>query len=156
LTPAVLIAVFSLLVFVFTSCSRKNKDATIKADLTTKAKSDKDFLGTRFIVENGLVTLSGNCPTDKAKSDVETTVKGVYGVKGVINNISIAAVVVGTDELLKQSVDTVLQNYQGVQAIVSDSVAQLEGRVESKESQQLLASIEKMRPQRVENKLMVK
>jgi hyperosmotically inducible periplasmic protein len=147
---------FSLLVFVFKSCSQKNKDATIKADLTTKAKSDKDFLGTRFIVENGLVTLSSNCPTDKAKSDVETTVKGVYGVKGVINNIGIAAVVVGPDELLKQSVDTVLQNYPGVQAIVSDSVVQLEGRVGSKESQQLLASIEKMRPQRVENKLMVK
>jgi hyperosmotically inducible periplasmic protein len=155
-TRTILLTFFSVLIFVLSSCSQENKDTTVKADLSTKAKTEKDFLGVRFVVENGLVTLNGNCPTDKARSHVESTVKAVYGVRGVINNITIAPVTLGTDELLKQGVDSVLQRYAGVQAIVRDSVVELEGSVDSKQSQKLLASIEKLRPERVENKLMIK
>src|ERR1700709_661922 len=81
-------------VMLLQSCSPQ--DTTIKADLVTKAKSDKDFAGVRFTVDKGIVTLKGECATEKSKSTVETTVKGVYGVKNVVNDIAIAPVVIGT------------------------------------------------------------
>ena len=142
-------------VFAFVSCSR-NKDATIKADLTTKATTEKDFSGVRFTVEDGVVTLSGVCATDKARNSVYEKVKGLYAVKDVVNNLSIGPVVIGTDELLKQGVDSVLKKYAGVQAIVRDSVVELEGKATSHESEKLIAAIEKLAPERVENKLMVR
>jgi hyperosmotically inducible periplasmic protein len=143
------------LTFVLESCNG-GKDATIKADLTTKAKSDKELTGVRFTVENGIVTLSGECPTEKTKNAVETKVKKLYGVKSVINNIEVGPVVIGTDELLKEGVDSILKNYAAVQAIVKDSVVELQGRVESKNSQKLIAEIEKLKPERIDNKLSLK
>jgi osmotically-inducible protein OsmY len=154
-TALALITFLSFETVVLTSCS-ENKDEMIKADLTTKAKSDKDFLGVRFTVENGIVTLSGQTPTEKARGAVCRKVKRLYGVKGVVNNLNIGAVVVGTDELLRQSVDSVLSNYAGVQAVVKDSIVELEGKLGSKESEKLLAAIEKLGPERVENKLIIK
>lgn len=38
-------------------------------------------------VDKGVVTLSGNVPTDKAKADFERLAKGVMGVNTVVNNV---------------------------------------------------------------------
>src|SRR4051812_10732989 len=89
---------------VLASC-HSDKDAIIKADLSTKAESEKDFAGVLYTVENGMVTLEGACPSGKSKDAVEKTTKGLYGVKQVVNHIVIAPVVIGTDELLKKRVD---------------------------------------------------
>lgn len=73
------VAVFACLAaFVFVSC--QNSDTDIKGDLATKAEQDKNFAGVGFTVENGIVNLTGECATDKARSTAESTVKGVYGV----------------------------------------------------------------------------
>jgi hypothetical protein len=147
--------IFNMIVLALASCSQ-NKDATVKADLTTKAKTEKDFAGVRFTVENGIVTLNGQCATEKARSSVYAKVEGLYGVERVINNISIGPVVIGTDELLKQGVDSVLKKYAGVQAIVRDSVVQLEGRVKSRETKELIAAIEKLGPERIDTRLLMR
>ena len=57
------------------------------------------------------MTLNGECATDKSKNTVEKTVKAVYGVKDVVDNIAVAPVVIGTDQQLKQGVDSVLEDY---------------------------------------------
>jgi len=149
------VVVTSFLIFVLLGCSQKKTDTAVKADLLTKAKSEKDFAGVRFIVENGVVTISGECPSEKSKSTVESTVKGVYGVKNVINTITIAPVVIGTDHLLKQGVDSVLKKYATVQAIVQDSIITLEGKLDNKEAQQLTTAIQSLKPRAVEMKMTV-
>src|SRR5947209_4589122 len=111
------LSIFFLLIFALFSCSQQYKDEAIKKDLTSKAKSGKEFTGVRFVVNDGIVSLSGECPTPQDRNKVESTVRGVYAVKGVINNITIAPVVIGTDKQLKQSVDSTLKTYPGVTAI---------------------------------------
>lgn len=126
------------------------KDATIKADLVTKAKSDKDFAGVRFTVDKGVVTLSGDCATEKSKSTVETVVKGVYGVNQVVNNITVAPVVIGTDQQLKQGVDSVLKDYPGLEAITKDSIVYLQGKIADNEVIKVKDAISMLKPKIIE------
>ena len=128
-------------------------DAGIKADPGTKAKDDKDFAGVNFTVENHIVTLTGNCPTLKSKSTVETTVKGVYGVKEVINNIEVAPVVIGTDQQLKQGVDSILKKYPGLTAFINDSIIYLEGKVPDEQVVKLKDAIDTLKPKAVHARL---
>ena len=136
---------------VLAGCSPK--DTTIKADLVTKAKSDKDFAGVRLTVDKGVVTLSGECPTEKARSTVETTVKGVYGVKDVINKVSIAPVVLGTDQQLKQGVDSLLRAFPTIEAITKDSVVYLQGKLPDDQVMELKNKVNQLKPKMVDARL---
>ena len=129
------------------------KDTTIKADLVTKAKEDKDFAGVRFVVDKGIVTLNGECATEKSKNTVEKTVKGVYGVKDVKNNIIIAPVVIGTDQQLKQGVDSLLKDYPAMEAITKDSIVYLQGKLADEQVMKLKDAINTLKPKMVDASL---
>jgi osmotically-inducible protein OsmY len=146
----------AVLIPILASCSSPDKqDKSIKADLTVKAEKKQDFAGVIFTVEKGIVTLSGQCPTDKSKTSVEGTVKKLYGVKDVVNNITIAPVVIGTDQGLKHQVDSVLKKYAGVQALTRDSIVHLEGKVKQDELPQLTAAINSLSPRQIDSKVSV-
>lgn len=148
----VIIACFTA--FVFSNC--QNGDADVKGDIAAKAHQDKNFSGVSFTVEKGIVNLTGECPTEKVKNQVENKVKGIYGVKDVVDNMVIAPVVIGTDYDLKQSVDSVLEKYAGAQAVVKDSIVTLEGTVKSQEAEKITAAVSTLKPRRIENKLSTK
>jgi hyperosmotically inducible protein len=148
--------IFYFLIIAVCSCSQQYKDEEIKKDLTSKVKNEKDFIGVRFVVNDGIVSMSGECPTPQAKSKVESKVKSMYAVKGVLNNITIAPVVIGTDQQLKQSVDSTLKTYPGVTAIVKDSIVQLLGKAQSKDQQKLLSAIQSLQPKRLESEVAFK
>ena len=147
----------ALLASTMSGCgSKSGKDRSVKADLLTKAESEKDFTGVRFTVENGIVQLSGQCTTEKARALVEKKVKDLYGVKAVVNNITIGPVVIGTDQLLKQGVDSILKQYAGVEAITKDSMVLLKGKIERNKLGNLLDAVNQLQPRKVENGLLVK
>ncbi len=148
------LGLFSFVLLLLISCeSRQRKDEIVKADLVVKAKKEKAFSGVRFTVANGIVTLNGVCPTDKAKSIVESTVKGVYAVKDVVNNIAIGPVIIGTDEQLRESVDSVLEKYPAVEAVVADSMVTLQGEVPTAKAGNLVSAIQQLKPKGVQNSL---
>lgn len=142
-----------LLIIAICSCSQQYKDREIKKDLTSKAKSNKELIGVHFVVNDGIVSLSGECATPQDRAKVESTVKGVYAVTGVLDNIAIAPVVIGTDNLLKQSVDSTLKTYPGVRALVKDSIVQLQGYAETKDEQKLSTSIQELGPKQLQNQV---
>ena len=146
----------ALLTGSMSGCDKSNKDSVIKADLASKAESEKDFAGVRFTVENGIVSLSGQCATEKAKATVESTVKKLYGVKDEVSNITIGPVVIGTDQLLKQGVDSVLKHYAGVEAITRDSLVFLQGKIERDKFEELLEAINQLQPKKIEQSLSMK
>lgn len=152
----ILMSFYALLLLALNSCSQQHKDEEIKRDLTAKAKNYKEFAGVHFVVHDGIVSLSGECPTENWKSVVETKVKGVYAVKGVINHITIAPVIIGTDDQLKQSVDSVLKIYPDVEAIVKDSIVELQGSAQSKDKQKLLSAIQQLQPRQLQNDVIFK
>ncbi len=147
---------FCLFSFIEIGCSQKTIDKETKADITTKAETDINFVGVKYTVADGIVTLSGNCSTEKAKSSVEGTVKEIAGVKNVVNTITIAPVTITADQPLKKSVDSVLKKYARVQADVTDSIVVVKGEVEQKEMQKLLEGLNSLQAKKVENQLVVR
>ena len=100
-SKSILPYVFFVFMLINTSCSQQNEDKNIKADLSAKAKNELNFAGVNFTVTDGVVTLTGNCGSEKSKNTVEETVKSVNTVKGINNKIVIAPVNINADLRLK-------------------------------------------------------
>ena len=143
------------LLFLLFSCSQSTKDQGIKEMIATKAKQEISFAGVNFLVEGGVVTLTGNAPTEKDKSEIEEKIKGVAGVKNVVNQLVVAPVVLDGNFSLKQSVDDILKKYPTVQAQVKDSIIALQGTIDSKKAQKLFKSIGQLKAKGVTNELVI-
>ena len=76
----------------FFSCSPK--DADIQKAITEKMATTPEMSGITATVSEGVVTLSGQCKDEACKASCETIIKGVKGVKSIVNNCSIPAPVV--------------------------------------------------------------
>lgn len=139
--------------FVFTSCSQQKKDREIKAEITVKSKQEIAFAAVSATVREGVVTLTGTCPSSKAREKAGSTVKQVPGVKGVINQINIAPVVLDTDPYLKQSVDSVLKQYALAQAQVEQNKVLLTGEAPANDIPKILQGLQKLSITSIDNKL---
>lgn len=133
------------------SCSQEKIDTETKQDLTAKAESDPYFTGVRFSVHNGVVILSGACPTEKAKLEIMEKTRKIAGVKKVEDQLMIAPVTIGLDDDLKKSVDSVLKNYPRVTAAVQDSTVTLSGIASFRRTEELLTAIRELRPRMLNN-----
>jgi hypothetical protein len=141
--------VTGILIMAFTGCNQSN-DTSVKTDLGTKAKAETDFAGVRFTVEKGVVTLRGKCATKKSMNKVEETARQLFGVKNVVNELEVAPVVIGTDFLLKQAVDSVLMKYPAVEGITTDSVVLIKGKTETAKLSELVGAVRSLGPRRIE------
>ena len=106
----------------FTSC--KPKDSEIKANVEAALKADMKMANTMVDVNDGKVTLSGECTDDACKAKCESTAAGVKGVKPpVINNLTVAAPMV--TEPAPASTTTVLD--AATQQKVKDGLKDING-----------------------------
>ena len=138
------------------SCKAKNKDADIRTAIESKKTVDPSLAGVQATVAEGTVTLTGQCADEACKTSAENTVKGIDGVKKVVNNITLAPVTVTTDDPLRTSLQTVIAKYNGVQADVSDGVVTLRGTIEDRDKlQQLMMEVNALQPRKVENQLVI-
>lgn len=145
------------------SCKGTQTDSEIQASINEKIASKDEMKGLQASVSNGVVTLSGECPTDECRKDCAEEVKEIKGVKSVQNNIQVASattapapVEVTADETLKNSVNDVVRNYQGVNAEVKDGVITLRGEIQRSRLQDLIVSLNELKPRKVENQLVIK
>jgi hypothetical protein len=138
-----------------TSCKQEQIDKDIKKQLALKAKTEIHYAGLYYTVAEGVLTLSGKSPTEKAKQAALKEIEGLAGVKQVIDQIQVAPVVIGTDYTLKYTVDSVLTEYPLALAEVQDSVITLRGQVKGKQLQNLLTGIDDLHPKQVHNLLLV-
>ncbi|QJD95831.1 BON domain-containing protein [Mucilaginibacter robiniae] len=136
-------------------CSQQKKDKEIKADITIKAKTDVNFVGVNYTVDQGIVTLTGTSPAQKTKEAVEHTVKSINIIKGVNNQIKVGSVLLDNDYTLKLAVDSVLADYPAVEARVEQQVVTLLGKTPKQEAGKLLPAIDKLHPAKVENELVM-
>jgi hypothetical protein len=142
-------------VLLLLSCSRQTMDRAIKGDIATKAKTEIAFAGVNYTVADGVVNLSGACPSPKEKSNVETTVQKIAGVKKVVNNISLSPVLLDENFSLKQSVDSVLKDYNLVTAQLQNKQVVLTGQAGEKEAQELTKSLQQLPVSGIENRLSI-
>lgn len=124
------------------SCGQQVTDRHIKADITSKAKEDVNFVGVRFIVEDGKVTLWGNCPTPDSRAAVRRKLRTIHVIKSIDDHLLIRPVLIGSSFAKKLQVDSILANYPVVTAELSGDIVMLAGELKQKELEKLLASFE--------------
>jgi hyperosmotically inducible periplasmic protein len=146
----------------FVSCKSNVSDADIQTEVNKKLADDAGS-GLTASVNAGTVTLTGTCKTEECKRECADEVKGVKGVKNVVNNITVASANVNTgpvditaDAPLQQAVDNVVKDYKDVKAEVKDGVVTLRGEIKRDNLQKLIASLNELKPKKVENQLVIK
>ena len=133
LSTSLLLAGALVIALGFTACKKKAKDADIKAAIETALKADPMSAGTMVSVDKGIATISGECKDEACKTHCADLVKGVKGVKEVVNNISIAPppppVVNADDEALNKGLTDALKDHPGVKFSISDGKIVLTGEI---------------------------
>ncbi|MEQ1675919.1 MAG: BON domain-containing protein [Chitinophagaceae bacterium] len=151
LTPFLLVAVASLAIS-FSSCKSKPKDADIKAAIETALKADPMSAGTMVAVDKGVATISGECKDDMCKTHCAELVKGIKGVKEVVNNCTIAAPPpppMATDaavDVLSQGLTDALKDHPGVTGTVENGKIVLKGEIAKAKWAMIKQTLDKLKP----------
>ncbi len=121
----------------FTSC--KPKDSEIKANVESALKTDMKMANTMVDVNDGKVTLSGECVDEACKAKCQSTAAGVKGVKTpVINNLTVVAPTMVTEpastttmlnDASKQAVNDGLKDIKGITVDYTAEKAVIKGQV---------------------------
>ena len=139
------------------------KDSSIQAAVETALRNNSAVSGISANVQDGVVTLSGECKDEDSKSAVEAEAAKVKGVKKVINNCTItpapmqpAPVTISPDDTLIKNVNDAIKDYPGVKASVNDGVVTLTGNIKRSELQKLMMSLQSLHPKKINNQLTIK
>ena len=138
------------------SCKQKTSDTDIQSAITAKMPS-----GVSSTVNNGVVTLTGDCRDEACKTNAEQAAKDVKGVKSVVNNITLVVigsqpVEISSDETLRNTVADAIRAYQGIKADVKDGVVTLTGEIKRSDLQNVISKVNELKPKKVENKLVIR
>lgn len=141
-------ACFSLIIF--GACKSKPKDADIKTAIETALKADPSAAGTMVTVEKGVATITGVCADEMCKTKCAEIVKGIKGVKEVVNNCTIAPapepVVIADDSALSQGLMDALKDVAGVKGQVTDGKIVLKGEIAKAKWAALKQLLDKLKP----------
>lgn len=143
--------------FTLQSCKGRT-DADIQTDYQNEIRNDAQLGTITATVNDGVMTLSGQCPDQSCKTNAEDKAKKTKGVKSVVNNISVgtsAPVVIEDDATLRNSVANVVRNYAGVTADVNGGVVTLRGRITRDNLQKLMPELHALNPKNIDNQLTV-
>lgn len=157
-----LLPVFLLVATIsFTSCGPKDSELQTKSQESLNANPETS--GTTVSVKDGVATLSGEVESENAKVEGEQAVKGVKGVKSVVNNLTVAPapvisepVVVSTDSKLTSDVNDAIKDNPGVSATVVDGVVTLSGTISKDNNRKLMMQLNTLGPKKIENNLIIK
>ena len=133
------------------------KDADIQTEANTAIAATP---GMTVAVSSGVATISGQAADESAKAAAETAVKGVKGVKSVVNNATVAPppapVVISADDSLKTNVTAALKDYPTLTASVQDGVVTLTGTVQKAALPKVMQALSALHPKKIDNKATVK
>jgi hyperosmotically inducible periplasmic protein len=139
------------------------KDADVEKAVAEKISATPELSGISATVKDGVVTLSGEVKDDASKAMAETSVKGIKGVKSVVNNTSVAppppppaTVEITADDPLTKAVADATKDFTGVTATVKDGVVTLTGEIKKTDLPKLMQAIMASKPKKVENQLVIK
>lgn len=146
----------ALLSFQLQSC-KGNRDPEIQTAIASATQTNADLAGVTATVNNGLVTLTGQCADDRNRKKAEKTIKNIDGVKDVVNNIMVTtSAEITPDKELKKNMEKVVSDYKNVQADVNNGIITLRGEVKQDKLQQLMMDLNALHPKRIDNQLAVK
>lgn len=147
--------------FFLSSCQPDDKKVAenVKSGITAL---DPDI---QVNVNDGVVTLSGEVSDDATKNSAETSVKGIKGVKSVVNNITVREEVqaappvpINSDNQVRQSIDSSFakKNIKGVNVSVVNGEVTLTGDVKKSDLTKVMQAANESKPKKVINQLTIK
>ncbi len=154
LTPLIVFALF------FVGCGPKDKD--IQTSVENKIRTENNMTGIAATVNDGVVTLSGQCESEAAKAKCTELAQGVKGVKSVTNNCTVmqmqtqTPMQVNPDETLQKGVTDATKDHPGVSATVNDGVITLTGNITRDKLSKLMMTLNSLQPKKIQNQLTIK
>ena len=114
----------------------------------------------QLTVDNGYVTLYGEVPWAYQKNAAEKIAQNILGVKNVMNNIALNAIIVphnAEDQIIKALERSTLLNSKGLRVQVDGTTVQLKGRVHTLSEKEEAEQIAYKAPgvQKVQNDIVV-
>ncbi|MEO5651094.1 MAG: BON domain-containing protein [Ginsengibacter sp.] len=152
-------AIFLSASILFFGC--KPKDSDVQAKISEQFAATPECAGASSNVVDGVATLTGEVKDDACRNVVETTAKGVKGVKSVVNNTTIPApmqapVVVNPDNTLNQGVTDATKDFPTVTAVVNNGEITLTGTIKRADLQKLMQTLNTLKPSKINNQLTIK
>lgn len=158
---SILLACLAMMGILLYAC--KPSDAKLQKEVNDKLSTAAP--GVIAEVKGGVATLSGEVMDDAAKTTAEDAAKGVKGIKSVTNNVLVtpppptpAPVVINPDDLIRNSVDSVLKvaGISGVTASVANGEVTLTGSIPKADLKKVMQAANEAKPKKVINKLTLK
>jgi osmotically-inducible protein OsmY len=133
------------------ACGPKDADIKTAADAALSKMP-----GISVTVTDGVATIAGQFADSGQRSIAEGAVKGVKGVKSVVDNGTVAApVVISADDSLRTNVATALSAYGTLSSQVQDGVITLGGTVNKADLPKVMQALSALHPKKIENKATV-
>lgn len=137
------------IVFTFSACKSTPKDADIKASVETALRADPMAAGTMVSVDKGVATITGECTDQACKDHCGSLVKGIKGVKEVVNNCTVAPapmpVINADDATLTQGLADALKDNPSVQSSVVNGKIVLTGEIAKAKWAMLKQTLDKLK-----------
>ncbi|MBK9328103.1 MAG: BON domain-containing protein [Sphingobacteriales bacterium] len=153
----VLSVILVAVVLCFTAC--KPKDADIKKAVEQKISAIAE--GITVEVTDGVATLTGEFKDEAAMLAAEEAIKGIKGLKSVVNNGTVTPpppppVEITADDPLSIAVTDASKDFPTVKTEVKDGVVTLTGEIQKKDLIKLMQTLNSLKPKKIDNQLTVK
>ena len=148
--------VLFLLSFQLVSCGGENNDAAIQTKISELTNNTSELQNVSASVSKGVVTLLGQCKSEKDREKAEKVIKNIDEVEDVINNITVTeSIEITPDSQLKDLTEKAVKEYKHIRADVSNGIITLRGSIEQDDLQKLMMDLNSSRPRRIDNQLVV-
>jgi hyperosmotically inducible protein len=150
-------ALFLAVAVLFSAC--KPNDAAIAESVKGKVSAVAQGVGVD--VKNGVVTLTGQVTDEATRTAVEAALKGLKGVKSVVNNTTVPPppppVVINPDDTLRSAIQASFdaKGIKGITAAVSNGEVTLTGDVKKADLAKVMQAANEAKPKKVVNNMKV-
>ena len=142
--------------FQMVACGGGNNDAAIQTKIASITQTNPEMQSVSAAVSEGVVTLVGQCKSEKDRERAEKAVKDIDDVKEVVNNITITEnLVVTPDNELRENAADVLKKYKKVRADINGGIITLRGNIDKEDLPQLQMDLNALKPRRIDNQMVV-
>ncbi len=155
------LAMFALIAFVLFACGPKDEKIAEMAKASISAIAPNVGVA----VKDGKLSLTGEVESNEIKAKIEEAAKGIKGVKGLANELTVKPkgptpqeLAAMADSALGTSISSALTalNIPGLAASVKDSVITLTGTVKRAQLMSVMKAANDLGPKKVENQLTIK
>ena len=149
--------VLLLISFQLVSCGGENNDAAIQTKISELTNNTSELQNVSASVSKGVVTLLGQCKSEKDREKAEKVIKNIDEVEDVINNITVTELIeITPDSQLKDLTEKAVKEYKHIRADVKvmellHFVVALNKTILEKR----MMDLNSLRPRRIDNQLVV-